>query len=225
MLQFPELRPNFDSMPAPRQGEDIGELIGVFGAVDGKRSKIAYLREALNIYGWITEVHGAHRQIVHAPEFVDVGRVILLQDPAQRSVEAEDQRVHCRWAEGVHLVDHRIVSGLVDVVAGAGDLRGYFRERFEQVGGSIAVPQGELVGVRKAVVGACVGLRLAVGPHRLAKVVTRVPAEVRQGKQSQHFSGQRIDTAHWNPVAWKWLPGEGIHNRSAGARKIAATFG
>src|SRR5260370_8488140 len=94
MLQFPELRPNFDSMPAPRQGEDIGELIGVFGAVDGKRSKIAYLREALNIYGWITEVHGAHRQIVHAPEFVAIGPVVLLLDPAPASVEPQHSRLH-----------------------------------------------------------------------------------------------------------------------------------
>ncbi len=95
----------------------------------------------------ITEINRAHRQVVHTPEFVDIGRVILLQDLAQRPVEAENQRVHSSRPERVHLVDHRVVSGLVDVIAGAGDLCGHLREGLEQVGDSIAVPQGKLVGV------------------------------------------------------------------------------
>jgi hypothetical protein len=224
VLQFSQLRPNFDAVSAAHEREHIRELIGVFGAVDGQRSQVADLWEAGNIDGRVTEVHRSDRQIVHAPQLVDVGLIVLLEHCAQGPVEAEEQRVDRPRAEGMRVVDHGVVSGVGYVVPEPGNLRRHFRERLEQVVPAIAVPQRDLVRVGDPVVRARVHLRLAIGPHRLAEVIGAAPANVGQRKQGQKLARQRIDQAGGNAVAGKGLAAVRIDDCLAQSGKVATAL-
>ena len=73
------------------------------------------------------------REIVHAPELVDIRLVILLKDVPRRAAESHEQRVDRRRAKRALVASHRIVPAIVDIVSEPWQFDRILRERLERV--------------------------------------------------------------------------------------------
>ena len=87
-LKIAQFAADLDAVRAADQRESIGHLVGIVGAVDRQRSHVSHARITGDVDTRITVVARHRGQVIHAPQRIHIGLVVLREYLAHGPIEA-----------------------------------------------------------------------------------------------------------------------------------------